>query len=103
MLVMSGCSDFLDDNPQGKLTQEAFPTTESDALLATNAAYVSVRNWNYNSGGFPILDIMSDDALKGSNPNDGLNTVGPYNNFTIIPPQDGLDRWWTSLYAGIKR
>ena len=103
MLVMSGCSDFLDDNPQGKLTQEAFPTTESDALLATNAAYVSVRNWNYNSGGFPILDIMSDDALKGSNPNDGLNTVGPYNNFTIIPTQDGLDRWWTSLYEGIKR
>lgn len=103
MLILSSCSDFMDDNPQGYLTQESFPTTESDALLATNAAYVTVRNWNYNSGGFPILDIMSDDALKGSNPNDGLNTVGPYNNFTIIPTQDGLDRWWTSLYEGIKR
>ena len=103
MLVMSGCSDFLDDNPQGQLTQEAFPTTESDALLATNAAYVSLRSWHYNSGGFPILDIMSDDALKGSNPNDGLNTVGPYNNFTITPTQDGLDRWWSSLYEGVKR
>ena len=103
MLILSSCSDFMDDNPQGELTQEAFPATESDALLATNAAYVSLRNWSYNSGGFPILDIMSDDALKGSNPNDGINTVGPYNNFTIIPTQDGLDRWWTSLYEGIER
>ena len=103
MLIMSSCSDFLDDNPQGQLTQEAFPTTESDAHMATNAVYVSLRNWHYHSGGFPILDIMSDDALKGSNPNDGLNTVGPYNNFTIIPTQDGLDRWWSALYEGIKR
>ncbi len=103
MIILSSCSDFMDDNPQGQLTQEAFPTTESDALMATNAAYVTLRSWHYSSGGFPILDIMSDDALKGSNPNDGLNTVGPYNNFSITPTQDGLDRWWAALYEGIKR
>lgn len=103
ILLMSSCTKFLDTNPQGELTQEAFPTTASDALLSTNAAYTTLRDWHYHSGGFPILDIMSDDAHKGSNPNDGLNTVGPYDNFSIIPTQDGLDRWWSALYQGIKR
>lgn len=101
--VLVGCEDFLELNPQGQLTQEAYPVNQADALLATNAAYATLRSWNYHSGGFPILDIMSDDGHKGSNPNDALNTVGPYDNFTHTPTQDGLDRWWASLYQGIKR
>jgi starch-binding outer membrane protein, SusD/RagB family len=100
---LTACQDFLDVKPQGELTQEAFPTTASDALLATNAVYATLRSWNYHSGGFPILDFMSDDAHKGSNPDDGLNTVGPYERFTHTPTQDGLDRWWSELYQGIKR
>lgn len=101
--MQSSCSDFLQTDLQGQLTQSSFPQTADDALLATNAVYASIRNWYYNSGGYPILDIMSDDARKGSNVNDQLPTVGPYDNFTITPSQDGLDRWWASLYEGIKR
>ncbi|NLF43156.1 MAG: RagB/SusD family nutrient uptake outer membrane protein, partial [Bacteroidales bacterium] len=102
-LSFFSCSDFLDIKPQSELTQEAFPTTASDAQLATNAVYATLRSWHYHSGGYPILDIMSDDSHKGSNPNDQLNTLGPYDNFTITPSQDGLDRWWATLYEGIKR
>lgn len=102
-LIIAGCSGFLSVDPQSELTQEAFPTTAEDALQSTNAIYSTLRNWHYNSGGFPILDIMSDDALKGSNPNDGANTVGPYNDFTHSVTQDGLDRWWNTLYQGIRR
>ncbi len=101
--MFSGCKDFLNTDLQSTLTQETFPTTSSDALLATNATYSTLRDWFYNSGGYPILDIMSDDAIKGSNPNDQLPTVGPYDNFTITTAQDGLDRWWSTLYQGIKR
>lgn len=103
LLFATGCEDFLQKDPQGELTQEAFPVTASDALLATNAVYVSVRNWAYHSGGYPIMDIMSDDAHKGSNPNDQLPTVGPFETFTYTTTQDGLDRWWSALYEGIKR
>lgn len=102
-LSFFSCSDFLDIKPQSELTQEAFPTTASDAQMATNAVYATIRGWHYHSGGYPILDIMSDDSHKGSNPNDQLNTLGPYDNFTITPSQDGLDRWWAALYEGIKR
>lgn len=103
LLALGSCEDFLEKNPQGQLTQNIFPVSESDALLVTNAAYESLRNWHYNSGGFPILDIMSDDSHKGSTPNDALPTVGPYDLFTFNATQDGLDRWWATLYEGIKR
>jgi len=103
LVITTGCEDFLQKDPQGELTQEAFPVTASDVLLATNAVYVSIRTWAYHSGGYPILDIMSDDAHKGSNPNDQLPTVGPYETFTHTTTQDGLDRWWSALYEGIKR
>ncbi len=102
LVSITGCEDFLDKNLQGEITQDLFPTTPSDALLATNAAYSTLREWHYNSGGYPILDIMSDDSHKGSNPDDQLATLGSYDNFQITPTQDGLDRWWNTLYKGIK-
>jgi starch-binding outer membrane protein, SusD/RagB family len=101
-LALAGCTDFLQKNPQGNLTQASFPVSPSDALQATNAVYGAVRNWYYNSGGYPVLDIMSDDAYKGSNTNDQLSTLGAYDNFTFNAIQDGLDRWWATLYQGIR-
>jgi len=101
-ILIAGCTDFLQIDPQGKLTQASFPVTPADALQATNAVYVAVRNWYYNSGGYPILDIMSDDAYKGSNTNDQIATVGAYDNFTLNTTGDGLDRWWATLYQGIR-
>ena len=59
LILFPGCEKFLDKELQGQLTQENFPVTAGDALLATNAAYASLREWHYNSGGYPILDIMS--------------------------------------------
>ncbi len=103
LALLSSCEKFLDKSPQGVLTQEAFPKSPADALTATNATYASVRDWYYHSGGYPILDIMSDDARKGSNPNDQVTNVGPYDTFTITTTQDGLDRWWNALYVGVKR
>lgn len=103
MILLASCSDFLDKIPQGNLTQNDFPVNADQSLLATNAVYSTLRNWFYHSGGYPILDIMSDDARKGSNPTDQLPTVGPYDNFSITTSQDGLDRWWNALYEGIKR
>ena len=65
------CSDFLDKPVQGELLSQNFPTAAQDALSATNAVYNTLRDGSFNSGLFPILDIMSDDAYKGSNPTDG--------------------------------
>lgn len=103
LVTINGCEDFLDKSLQGKLTQATFPTTPQDALRATNAIYNEMRNPNFNTGLFPILDIMSDDAYKGSNPTDQSATIGPYDRFEEVPTESSLDRWWNTLYEGIKR
>ncbi len=102
LILIGGCTNFLQTDPQGQLLNTSFPVSSTDALLATNAVYAAVRNWYYNSGGYPILDIMSDDAYKGSNKNDQLSTVGAFDNFTFNTTADGLDRWWATLYQGVK-
>lgn len=95
--------DFLDRPLQGELTQENFPASGSDALLATNAVYNITRNSSFNFGLFPVMDIMSDDAHKGSNPGDAASTIGPFENFQHIPTESNHSRWWNTLYEGVKR
>jgi hypothetical protein len=102
-LFATNCSDFLEKPLQGQLTQENFPVTANDALLATNAMYNVLRSSGFHQGVFPIMDIMSDDARKGSNPGDGASTVGSYDSFSHIPTESNNSTWWSALYEGIKR
>ena len=99
----SGCESFLDKQPQGDLTQETFPVVASDALLAVNAVYSTMLDVSFHSGTFPILDIMSDDARKGSNPTDQSSEIGPFDNFKFTKTGSVLSAWWATLYQGIKR
>ena len=103
LFVLAGCESFLDKEPQGALTQTTFPTSASDALLAVNATYGTMLDVSFHSGTFPILDIMSDDARKGSNPTDQSAEIGPYDNFTFTKTGNELKSWWATLYMGIKR
>ena len=103
LFVLAGCESFLDKEPQGALTQTTFPTSASDALLAVNATYGTMLDVSFHSGTFPILDIMSDDACKGSNPTDQSAEIGPYDNFTFTKTGYELKSWWATLYMGIKR
>ncbi len=103
LLLPLSCSDFLDKSLQGQLTQENFPTSASDALLATNGVYNIILNSSFHFGLFPIMDIMSDDSRKGSNPDDQGTTIGPFDSFKHIATEANLSRWWNTLYEGVKR
>jgi hypothetical protein len=102
-ILIFGCTeDFLDEKPQGSLTETLFLVSERDAKLATNAIYSSMREWNFYSGGYPILDIMSDDAVKGSNPGDGAG-LNLFDNFQFTPTVGDISRWYSALYKSIRR
>jgi len=104
LFTLPSCfENFLDPAPQGLISEEIFLTTSQDAILATNAIYASLREWNYHCGGFPILDIMSDDARKGSNSTDQAGTVGAFDNFTFDASSGDVYRWYNALYLSIRR
>src|ERR1700712_1469341 len=93
VMVPVGCSDFLDKSVQGKLLSENFPVTADDALSATTGVYYTLRVNSYHFGLFPLTDIMSDDARKGSNPSDQASIIGPYDRFQNIPTESTLYGW----------
>jgi starch-binding outer membrane protein, SusD/RagB family len=102
LFVFPGCKkDFLDVPPQGSLTEALFPETANDALLATNGAYSMLRVWQYHTGGFPILDIMSDDNRKGSNPGDAAR-LNLFENFSYTSTSADIFPWYSALYRAIK-
>ena len=96
------CSKFLEIKPQGQLTEELFLQNENDAVLATNAIYSSALEWNFYTGGFPILDIISDDATKGSNPGDGAY-LNLFDLFQYTPTSGDISRWYSASYKTIRR
>lgn len=103
VILFFGCSeDFLDRPPNARITGGIFPANQEDAINALNSAYSSMREWQYNCGGFPLLDILADDGTKGSNPGDASN-LNLYNNFEHDATDSNPRRWWASLYQAVRR
>jgi hypothetical protein len=103
LMIPTACTDFLEKPVQGQLLSQNFPTSSDDAIAATNGVYNTLRKSSFNFGLFPLTDIMSDDAHKGSNPTDAAATIGPYDRFQHIPTENSIASWWNSLYEGVRR
>lgn len=102
LLFSSSCKkDFLDVSPQGSVTEALFPQTASDATLAINAVYGNLLNWNFWYGGFPLTEIMSDNARKGSNPGDAAR-LNLFDAFTFTSTSSDIFPWYSALYEAIK-
>jgi len=103
LLFLNACGDsFLDRPPLGSLTEGSFPQTAAEAVSATNGIYNTLRVWQFNTGGFPLLDIMSDDARKGSNPGDASQLL-MFDEFSYTPSNEHIENWYRTLYLGIRR
>jgi hypothetical protein len=103
ILFSASCTDdFLERPPLAELTEATFLINENDAILATNAIYNTLRNWRISQGGFPIMDIMSDDATKGSNPGDGTQ-INLFDNFSFDPTDGNILGWYTTLFQALRR
>lgn len=102
-LGVNSCKNYLEVEPQGQLTEVNFFKTANDAFLGTNAIYSTLRNAFFNEGLYPILDIMSDDTRKGSNPTDQQGVLNPYDDFSFGVTFEPHANWYNALYLGIRR
>ena len=99
-----GCSNYLDVKPQGQIDQDA---AAQDPATAQNLV-IGVYNtmWEGNMHGFSYVgmtNIASDDADKGSNPDDGKPTYGALDNLTMDANVNNLNDVWSGYYLGIAR
>ena len=105
LMVSSSCSDFLENEPRGVLSEADIVTPETIEGFM-NAAYAQLGNDHYDSpySLWPFGNVRSDDAYKGGS---GTNDIQDFHFFEVsnnIRPDFGeLDSFWYISYVGVSR
>jgi starch-binding outer membrane protein, SusD/RagB family len=102
LIVFSACKkDFLDADPQAQQPAVTFWKTQDDATKAVNAIYANLRSWeNVAFAPIAVESVGSDEAEKGSSPNDA-SFFNNYDNFTVTSTDGQLGGFWTGQYQNI--
>ena len=107
VLVLGGCSKFLDSEPTIGLTDATFYKTKADAELAIVGCYDGIQQV-YNGSGidFPLLsEVLSDNCYGGTGSNDGYGyqVIDEFNLAVSPSDVDILNGNWTQYYKAIYR
>lgn len=103
--VLIGCSDFLETEPKGVLSEENLVTPENVDGFVT-ATYAALGNDHYDRpfSLWPFGNVRSDDAYKGGS---GTNDIQAFHFFEISSnirsDFSELDGLWYNCYVGISR
>ena len=99
IMLITGCSDFLDTKSYTQKNNTSFPKTEADISQALSAVYSKLYAADYNNS-LLMSNIVSDDQFGGG----GTNDFHAYamNNF-VINDVNKFIGLWTRLYQGIFR
>lgn len=105
LFILSGCSDFLDEKPQGNTgTTENFYKNKEDIEYALTAAYANLQNGSmYREAMVLMTDVRSDDL--GSFANTGGNAGREYSIkiFTAQSDNQIFRNVWQKTYETIYR
>lgn len=94
-LNICGCSDFLEEDPKGKLTTDNFYNSESDARQAINGVYRRLSDsW---VTGYNIKQIPNDLLKRAS-----WDEASVLSNFTYGSENTYIAGMWQNHYAVIK-
>lgn len=94
-LNICGCSDFLEEDPKGKLTTDNFYNSESDARQAINGVYRRLSDsW---VTGYNIKQIPNDLQKRAS-----WDEASGLSNFTYGSENTYIAGMWQNHYAVIK-
>ena len=102
LIYITGCKEsFLDSSPTDQLTTETYYETESDFILSVNGIYAINCLWRQNMEFFPMIDMATPVAVKGS----GRFGQFHWGNSGYTPadvPSD-VKNWWKRWWQGISR
>ena len=98
-LFLCGCSDFLDIRTEATMPSSGLDYTKPENIvMPLSAAYASMRlgegeSFNYVA----VMEVASDDADKGSSPEDGPAVLA-IDNFSLDPTNTCVADVWTYFY-----
>ncbi len=105
--VLNACKRYLDVSPQGQITQaqiNADPVSARDLVTGIyNIFYIGGFDPDIDSFQYVIMtDIASDDADKGSSPNDYGDAM-QIDNLSTAASNGVINNVWKGYYQGIAR
>jgi hypothetical protein len=102
LLTGIGCSNFLEENLQGKFSSTTFYRTSQDAQLAVNGVYNSTSFNSTNNALWVFGDVASDDATKGGGAGD-QSDIQFIDQFNYVRSNTVLENTWKQYFDGITR
>jgi len=102
LVALSGCSNFLEENLQGKFSSATFFKSQQDAILAINGVYNSASFISTNNALWVFGDVASDDATKGGGAGDQGDILF-VDQFNYVRSNTVLENTWKQYYDGISR
>lgn len=109
--ILAGCSDdFLENTPQGSLSDGVMNSTESIDLLV-NAAYAGLTGFTNEQGdpwvrptsNWSFGEVRADNAYKGGGGEGDLWDIHAMETFQVQSNNGNLDGKWFNLYSQISR
>lgn len=99
LLVLTGCRDFLDIRTEATMPSSGMDYSKTENIfLPVSAAYASMRLGESEALNYmALLEIVSDDADKGSSPDDGP-AVKEFDEFTYGPENEHIGYVWGIFY-----
>jgi len=112
VVLSQGCKNFLDKQPLGATTQVSLFSDPVNAVQAVNAIYDAASwdegpKWGYadytgHMYEWMFGDVMSDDAQKGSTPND-FTLLLDLKQWSATPSNGIIATLWSHSFTGIGR
>lgn len=95
MFLASSCSDFLTEDPKGRLTPESFYTNQNEVDMAVYALYAKVQAYQCNSN--PMISYCQGDDVTSTT---GSNKAAYLSADAFESPTDtkGLEDGWKRMY-----
>ncbi|MCC8118265.1 MAG: RagB/SusD family nutrient uptake outer membrane protein [Bacteroidales bacterium] len=96
---LASCSDFLDEDPKGTITEETFYKSQNDLDMAMYAIYSLVQSYQCNSNPM-IVDCQGSDVTSTT----GSNKAAYLAADAFEEPSDtkGIEQLWSAMYKIIK-
>ena len=111
LTMLMGCGDFLEEVPQGQLSEDQLVNSEEGVEALVVAAYSTLNGqigdatgaFNAPASNWTFGDIVSDDAYKGGGGVGDQNNMHLMEIFATNPGVLDLERKWVAMYEGISR
>jgi len=99
MILASSCSDFLTEDPKGKLTPDTFFSNQNELDMSVYALYAKVQAFQANSNPM-IVQCQGSDVTSTTGSNKGAYLSA--DAFEVPSDAKGIEQNWSRLYTVIK-